>query len=471
MKKIIKQLKQKKVIATMLLLVILFVVLLPIDFSNFSGQTVYAGQNGSGGSGGTGAGGTGGSGGTGAGGTGGGNSEETNTKPGVIASLLARMLGTFFSWIMKGEGWIIVVLTRILMGFMSYNSFVTAYAVTVGWTLVRDVSNLFFVLILLIIAIATILRIESYNFKRLLPKVVLMAILINFSRLICGVFIDFSQVVMMTFVAAFAKTVGAGGSNLIQLLKINEMINAASGQNGSAKLESDTSATNNISLTGLIVTCLLAIIMLLIAIMVILVMVAVIIMRMIMLWMFVVLSPLAYILAAFPQGQRYAQQWWQEFSKYVIVGPVLAFFLWLSFTVAGKGINDDTLGGGSSVADLSNPDTGLKGKQTQEATFDKNNSVFTGIGDINVFLSFVIGIGMLMASLMITQQMGVAGGALAGSAFNKIRSTALGALKAPGSLAWGGIKMGARGAGRLWDRSMAKYSTTGKFGSTLAGFL
>ena len=36
-------------------------------------------------------------------------------------------------------------------------------------------------LILLVIAISTILRYESYNIKKLLPKLLLMAILVNFS--------------------------------------------------------------------------------------------------------------------------------------------------------------------------------------------------------------------------------------------------------------------------------------------------
>jgi len=72
-----------------------------------------------------------------------------------------------------------------------------------------------FILILLIIAFATILRQESYS-KKLLPKLLIMAVLINFSRTIFGLLIDFSQVIMLTFVNAFS----AGGGYFIKALEL-----------------------------------------------------------------------------------------------------------------------------------------------------------------------------------------------------------------------------------------------------------
>ncbi|MFA6410658.1 MAG: hypothetical protein WCW26_03745 [Candidatus Buchananbacteria bacterium] len=326
----------------------------------------------------------------------------------------------FFVWatgwvvgvLVKLEGWIITVETKILLFFLKYNGFVTATPVIIGWTLVRDVCNLFFVLILLVIALGTILRVESYNFKKLLPKVLLLAILINFSRTICGFAIDFAQVVMMSFVAAFVK-IGTGG-NLYAVLHINDILMAT----GTAFDDGNKA----ISALAVVVSGILAVFLLLIALIVIFVMMVVIIMRIIMLWMLVVLSPLPYILSAFPQGQRYAQQWWQEFTKYVIVGPILAFFLWLTFAVASQ----DTKGSitGSQIGiDM----TGLKAQLETTAETDPgytpsgnpqlSNDPFTGIGDVENMLSLIIGIGMLMAGLMVTQQLGVAGSQLAGQAF------------------------------------------------------
>ncbi|MHB8903921.1 MAG: hypothetical protein ACYC40_02375, partial [Patescibacteria group bacterium] len=119
--------------------------------------------------------------------------------------LLAGICGA----IVSALGWILIKLMGILVYFAQYNGFIKSTVVTNGWVIVRDICNMFFVLILLIIAFATILRIEEYNYKKWLPKLILMAILINFSKMICGLLIDAAQIVMLTFVNSFKDVAGA----------------------------------------------------------------------------------------------------------------------------------------------------------------------------------------------------------------------------------------------------------------------
>src|SRR3989344_3947956 len=78
-----------------------------------------------------------------------------------ISDFIAMMIGGLANFLIWLEGGIIYFETEILMALMSYNGFVVSPAVNIGWTLMRDISNLFFVLILLVIAIGTILHIES----------------------------------------------------------------------------------------------------------------------------------------------------------------------------------------------------------------------------------------------------------------------------------------------------------------------
>ena len=66
-------------------------------------------------------------------------------------------------------------------------------AVNIGWKITRDVVNIFYILVLLIISIATILGISSYGMKQTLWKLILSALLINFSLPIAGIFVDFSN--------------------------------------------------------------------------------------------------------------------------------------------------------------------------------------------------------------------------------------------------------------------------------------
>ena len=78
-------------------------------------------------------------------------------------------------------GWIIgqlsTIFTYLLFVVARYNDFINEPLVTQGWILVRDLCNMFFILIILVIAFATILRIESYNAKKLLPKLLIMVII------------------------------------------------------------------------------------------------------------------------------------------------------------------------------------------------------------------------------------------------------------------------------------------------------
>src|SRR3989344_521549 len=94
-------------------------------------------------------------------------------------------------------------------GFFKYRAVITS-----GWTISRDVANMFFIFILLFIAIATILRFGSYNAKNLLPKLIIMALVINFSMVIGLVIIDFTNMLASGFHAALVgnQTDGISGA-------------------------------------------------------------------------------------------------------------------------------------------------------------------------------------------------------------------------------------------------------------------
>ncbi|MBI2639701.1 MAG: hypothetical protein HYW90_02295 [Candidatus Sungbacteria bacterium] len=86
--------------------------------------------------------------------------------------------------------------------------------VTTGWGIVRDITNLFFIFILLWIALATIFNIPRYGAKDLLATLIISALLINFSLAIGGFFIKFSNALALTFHDA----IRARGSVTLQLL-------------------------------------------------------------------------------------------------------------------------------------------------------------------------------------------------------------------------------------------------------------
>jgi len=308
-------------------------------------------------------------------------------------------------------GWVLAKLMGILIYVAQYNNFIHSAVISHGWTVARDVANMFFVVILLIIAFATILRIESYNYKKWLPKLILMAILINFSKTICGLLIDISQVVMLTFVNAFSE-IGAG--NLTKMLGIADW--------------QSLKGVESISNWEIAAAYVLAVIYAFIALVTVAAMVAMLVMRIIMIWVYVVLSPFAYLLSAFPGGTGYASQWWKEFTKNLIVGPVLAFFIWLSFVSLGLPSDNDyqVLGEFSDKSGEENIQVG-----------DKDMKQY---GTSNLMIQFIVAIAMLLGGMKIAQEIGGASGSMAGKAFGKVKGLGLIGAGVAGGLAWKGAK-------------------------------
>ena len=315
-----------------------------------------------------------------------------------ITCWVPLLVATLASVIVYILGQLIVGLVFILVWISQYNGFISSPVVVQGWSVVRDISNMFFVLVLLIISFGTILHVQQYQMKTLLPKVILMAILVNFSKAIAGLFIDFAQVVMLTFVAAYQ---GVGAGNLFDALKLQKILS----------INSRSSETiQGLSIAGAYI---LALIYTIVALIVILAFVLILIVRIVMLWILVVFSPLSYVLSVVPAGQKYAQQWWDMFSKYVIIGPVLAFFLWLSLATLPNITESGPLNPGKSYSEQS-------GEQISDLTVGGVSVIEAG--SPQQMVGFIISIAMLIMSLVFAQQVGGAVGKIAGNAYGKITS-------------------------------------------------
>ncbi|MFA6194848.1 MAG: hypothetical protein WC719_03860 [Patescibacteria group bacterium] len=337
--------------------------------------------------------------------------------PDWAVSVISGILGVFI-WAL---GVILVLVIKGLIIIAQYQDFIGSDAVRLGWVIVRDICNMFFVVVLLIIAFGTILHLENYSYKKWLPKLILMAVLINFSKTICGLMIDAAQVVMLTFVNAFKDV---GGANLTDILGLSNIVTMA---------KDDSS----MSLWTVVGAYVLGIIYLLVAVVVIVTMMMMLVMRLVMIWIYVVLSPAAYLLSAFPGGQKYASQWWSEFTKNLVVGPVLAFFIWLSFA-ALQTYTQDTSVNTKVAAEMS-----AIGDTTASGT---NAMVATKASSPASLIQFVIAIGMLLGGLKISQEIGGAAGSMAGKGMSKISSGA--------SFATGKITGAGKGLGKWTGRQL-----------------
>lgn len=349
-------------------------------------------------------------------------------------------LGWLFYIVTEGVNNILVYLLSWVTAIASYSNFTGVLAVQQGWTIVRDLCNMFFILVLLVIAFCTILRIPSYEMKKALPKLIIMAVLINFSKTICGLIIDFAQVIMLTFIGAIS---GGGINNSVNLLGMDKMWQFAQDK---TKNNEDLNSTVVLSLmTGFIAS--------LIALVVIIVMIALLLMRIVFLWIYIILSPIVFFGAAVPSVQKYTGSWWGEFTSYVFSGPILAFFLWLALSTAQQS------------ATLLN---------TTDVITDQETKFL----EPQVFATYLITIGLLIGGLMITQKTSAALGSIAGkgiAAINKGKGMVGKGLKrgALGTTKWGAKKIGtgALGVGGMALTKMGKEGTMlNAMGKTAVGW-
>ena len=83
-----------------------------------------------------------------------------------------------------------------------------------AWSAFRNIANIGFVIMFLVVVFSQVtnIGISNYNIKKILPKLIITAILVNFSYLIMGVLIDLSQIAG-NGISSLIRSVAAGSMN------------------------------------------------------------------------------------------------------------------------------------------------------------------------------------------------------------------------------------------------------------------
>jgi len=361
----------------------------------------------------------------------------------ILISTLALLLGLFLipSEAKAITGWSIAmwipkVLFQIILSIAQF--FTTLFAklftvilkfgfqdmsaVHLGWTISRDFVNMFFILALVVIAFATILRFETYGMKALLPRLIIIALLINFSYLACGIIIDATQITTNFFINKIEAPNGLG-----------QVIIDASGSIGALEVESsgdlDEKETPEGGLSKSIkllvsmafvisITVLTGIILLIGSIL--------LIVRIGALWILIILAPFAWFLSIFPALKGMSSKWWNNFLKYSFFAPIYAFFIYLSITIANQLIKQNF--GADKFKGLEN--VGIGG-----------SPVLT-----NIF-SYAVIIILLLGAPIVAMSMGIYGSkAVIGGAKGIFKGTVKGIGRGIGRRAGGMAEVGARRA-------------------------
>lgn len=192
--------------------------------------------------------------------------------------------------------------------------------IEVGLGVTQGFVNMILVLILVYIAIATILRLAGYETKKLLITFILVALLVNFAPVICGVIVDASNIVMNFFVQdlkadAFGKTMGTKVEQILAGFDWKTPIGEAYGR-----------ILQLVVMVGFLFV--LANILFLFAI--------IFILRYLVIWLLVILSPLAFVCYILPMTRKYFDKWWEQFINWSFIGVTAGFFLYLGLLFVTK---------------------------------------------------------------------------------------------------------------------------------------
>lgn len=315
-----------------------------------------------------------------------------------LSCFITRTVGTilqlFVSILFASVWWIISKVLETLLAMQPHTAGFSAVIIQ-EWVFIRNFSNIFFIATMIIVGIGTILNQEGYSLKKVLPRFVIAALLVNFSLAISQAILGIAD----TFQSQFLPV--AQNSTVIDNLAYDMM-------NGPLKALTGSNANGFTGTTAILITMLIYFLVALVALCVFVAFTAYLVIRIVALWLLLMTSPLAYSLSVVPikQFRAAASQWWNLFFRYAFFTPIIALALHICalFAVAQASF----VASGANTATASATDT-----VTQIAT--------------NV-LSAVLVATCLGASIQIANKLGIWGSEEIGKQFNsaqkKIFSTA-----------------------------------------------
>ncbi len=239
--------------------------------------------------------------------------------------------------------------------------------VHVGWQITRDIANLGFVLAMILIAFAFILRFNEYGSWEAVKNLIISAILVNFSFAIAGLFIDFSNVATSFFLS---RATGDGDfaftndwpSNNVSGGITNKLAAAFGPQRFYLEAEdplppdpaeesgvfTGISTAILVSLSGLVFTIIFTIL----ASLVMLGLALMLLYRYLYLSFLVLMSPIVWLAKIVPEMKSQWSNWWSNFLNWIFFAPAVSFFLYLTLLfIDGLGKTQiPTVGGGGFFA-------------------------------------------------------------------------------------------------------------------------
>lgn len=202
-----------------------------------------------------------------------------------------------------------------------------------SWKMMRDIANVVFIVAFLVIVFSqvTSIGIGNYGIKRLLPKIIIAAILVNISYYICVVAVDISNILGNSLRGFFESgiTQPSGGgpfSFTIRADSDGDDIPISSWQDLANIIIGGAGVALSVATAGVLLYAFLPVFlpMILGAALAVLTVVIALTLRQALIVILVVISPLAFVALLLPNTENYFNRWRSLFMAMLLVYPIIS---------------------------------------------------------------------------------------------------------------------------------------------------
>jgi len=350
--------------------------------------------------------------------------------PGVAFASSGPAMGEFLYWILSLFAWLAGTMGA-LMGMTIYYTIVrmgvhvhALGGINSAWEVFRNLGNIFLVFGFMAIGVATILDNATYGAKKALPKLLIVALTLNFSLFIAEFIVDtgnmfatqfYTQISGGKIPTKFSASTEPITSAIFTSLKLTTLYNT----NGTGTISTTTGAKGSPAQQHWFITFFMGIVLFIITAFVLGSIALVLISRFVILLFLLITSPIGFIgLADIPLLSKYGKAWWKALTDQTLLAPILLLLL-LVVTVliqSNGGIFASTKG--------------------YAAAFGGDNS--TSIGTL--LLEFAVVIGLLIASLVIAKSLSGKAAAFATKTSAKLTFGSLG-FAGRSTIGWGSQRL------------------------------
>lgn len=278
-----------------------------------------------------------------------------------------------------------------------------------GWSIFRDIANIVIIFLLLAIGIATILQVESYGIKKILPLLIIVALLINFSLLFTRLIIDTGNLFATQFYnqletctpedhstntadgcASFSERI----TNSLKLTTLYDVDKLGEFTAPGASFAGAGTDAQSLDAVDIILVGLMGILLFVVVFFIFFAAALLLIIRFVVLIFLMILAPLAFVFFLMPKTKAYATKWWDKLINYTLFAPMFFLLVFVALSVIeSPGFQSAMQVKGGELSGTS---------LTQAAAGD--------VGSFIIFLNFMIVTVFMFLALYLSKELSIAGG-------------------------------------------------------------